>query len=129
MNLSTIDRMKAERGPRWLVTAKIRAGEYDAMYAPTAEFAEQLRERWADPDTYGRRSVTVVPPQDAIDLEALGRTRRDAQRALDEATSVLRAGVMRALEAGRAEAEVARAAAVDRQTVRAWAGKQAMNRG
>jgi hypothetical protein len=59
-----------------------------------------------------------------MDLAKLGQERRDAQRALDEKTAILKAAVLRALEKGRAEAEVARTAGVDRMTVRKWAGKR-----
>lgn len=65
----------------------------------------------------------VDPPVGSIDLAKLGRERMDAKRAFEEKTAILRAGVLRALGEGRAEAEVARTAGVDRMTVRKWAGK------
>jgi hypothetical protein len=72
--------------------------------------------------------VRLAPLDESSELVGLGRARQDAKRAYDEATAVLRAGVLRALEAGRAEAEVARAAGVDRMTVRDWAGKRRADR-
>ncbi len=63
-------------------------------------------------------------PAGSVDLAELGRVRSEARRALDEKTTILRAAVLRALEDGRAEAEVAREAGVDRMTVREWAGKR-----
>lgn len=112
------------RGPRYAIFGVIRPGEARTEYADTAERAEQIREKFEDPDEWGYRQVQVYPPVGAVDLTALGEARRAAKEAFDETTAVLRAGVLRALEAGRAEAEVARAAGVDRMTVRSWAGKQ-----
>jgi DNA-binding CsgD family transcriptional regulator len=57
------------------------------------------------------------------ELEDAGRARAEAQNALDEKTKELKTEVLRALAEGRAEAEVARAAGIDRMTVRKWAGK------
>jgi len=112
--------MVANRGPRWAVFACIRQGEATAEYADTADAAERLRERFQDARYY---QVSVYPPQGGVDLAALGRDRAAAERNLRDKTAVLRAGVLRALEDGRAEAEVARTADVDRMTVRKWAGK------
>lgn len=120
LSLSGVNRMRDERGPRYVVSAQVRGGEWCAGYADTADVAEATRVRL---DEEGYRTVKVMAPEGAVDLEALGRTRRLAKEALDEAAAVLRAGVLRALEEGRAEAEVARAAGVDRMTVRTWAGK------
>lgn len=118
-------RMVEERGPRWCVTGGIRSGESRALYADTAEAADRIRASFEE-ERY--RQVQVYPPVGSVDLGALGRARRDAKEAFDKATAVLRAGVLRALEEGRSEVEVATTALVDRQTVRAWAGKQPMNR-
>lgn len=112
-----------ERGPFYAITGTIRPGEARTQYADTAEAAERIREKFEDPDQWGYRQVRVYPPVGSVDLAALGRARDDARRAFDEATATLRAGVLRALEDGRAEAEVARAAGVTRMTVRSWAGK------
>lgn len=117
----TLNAMIAERGPRWLVSAVVRQGEHMAEYADTAERAEEIRDRYQR----GRyRRIQVHPPQGSVDLAALGRRRAETRRAYEDATAVLRAAVLRALEEGRAEAEVARTAGVDRMTVRSWAGKR-----
>jgi hypothetical protein len=121
----TIDFTRA-RGPRWAVVGTIRQGENVGEYADTAERAEAIQARYQETGYY---QVQVYPPEGSVDLGELGRARADAKRAADEATAILRAGVLRALEEGREETEVARTAGVDRQTVRAWAGKQPMNRG
>lgn len=110
-----------ERGPRWAVFGQIRSREARVQYADTAERAEAIRQEFED--TWGYRQVKVHPPVGSVGLAKLGRERADAKRVLDEKTAILRAGVLRALEDGRAEAEVARTAGVDRMTVRKWAGK------
>lgn len=112
-----------QRGPRWAVWGRIRKGESRTQYADTAEQAEAIRRQFEDPADWGYRDVRVYPPEGSVDLAALGRSRTEARRVFDDATSLLRAGVLRALEDGRAEAEVARSAGVDRMTVRKWAGK------
>lgn len=110
-----------ERGPRYAVYGNLRPGEAQTMYAVTAELAEEIRE---DFEGRGYYQVKVWPPAGSVDLAKLGRERAEAKRTFDEKTAILRAGVLRALEEGRAEAEVARTAGIDRQTVRTWAGKQ-----
>lgn len=116
----TRSKMIAERGPRWVVHGTIRRDEFAVHYATTAERAEQLREKL---DGSHHRHVTVVPPDGSVELATLGRDRAEAQRVLTEKTAILRAGVLRALDEGRSEVEVARTAGVDRMTVRKWAGK------
>jgi hypothetical protein len=108
------------RGPRWAVSGTIRPREVIAEYAATATTAEAIKDRY---EANGYHQIQVYPPQPGVDLAALGRVREEKQRELAEATAILRAGVLRALEDGRAEAEVARTAGVDRMTVRTWAGK------
>ncbi|MCW2765686.1 MAG: hypothetical protein JWO11_1645 [Nocardioides sp.] len=120
LSLSRALEQVEQRGPRYAVMGTIRRDEMALAYADTAEAAERTRERYEED---GYRQVRVHPPQGSIDLSALGRDRADAKRVLDEKTAILRAGVLRALEENRAEAEVARQAGVDRMTVRSWAGK------
>lgn len=110
----------ASRGPRYAVYGQIRQGEAITDYAATGEAAERLRNRHEESGYY---MIKVYPPLGSVDLAALGAARKAAKTVLDEATEVLRAGVLRALEEGQAEAEVARTAGVDRMTVRTWAGK------
>lgn len=111
----------AERGPRYAVYRGLRAGQGVTDYYDTAPEAETAVERLRDEGGY--YGIRIVPPDGAVDLVSLGQARAEARRAYDEATAVLRAGVLRALEEGFAEAGAARAAVVDRMTVRAWAGK------
>lgn len=113
--------MVNERGPRYAVIGHIRQGESEVRYGDTAEVAERIRESH---ERSGYYQIHVYPPVGSIDLGKLGRDRDAAKRAFDEATAILRAAVLRALDEGRAEAEVARTAGVDRMTVRAWAGKR-----
>lgn len=115
-----LKRMEDERGPRYLVHGTIRPREYAVHYADTAEQAEVWRTALEE---QRHRQVRVIPPDGSIDLGALAGKRRQAKEAFDEATAVLRAGVLRALEDGRSEVEVARVAEVDRMTVRSWQGK------
>jgi hypothetical protein len=109
------------RGPRYAVIGKIRSDEARTEYADTGEQAERIRREFEQ--EWGYYQVHVYPPDGSLDLTSLATERRRAQTAEREATAKLRAGVLRALEAGRAEAEVARQAGVDRMTVRSWAGK------
>lgn len=109
------------RGPRWFISATIRRDEFIAGYAVTADAAEAEAERLRA-DNY--RQIRVTPPDGSVDLRQLGLEREQAQRALDDVMQRLRARVLTALrDEDRAEAEVARAAGVDRMTVRKWAGK------
>lgn len=109
-----------ERGPRYAVMGGIRPDEAETRYADTGEQAERVRDIMLE-SRY--RNVQVYPPDGSVDLARLGRDRAEAKRVFDEQTAILRAGALRALEDGRAEAEVARTAGVTRKTVRRWAGK------
>lgn len=109
-----------DRGPRWAVMGTIRPHEAITEYADTADRAETIREQFAD---IGYHQIQVYPPAGSVNLAELGRRRTDARRAYDEAREILRAGVIRAIEDGRSEAEVARSAGVTRDTVRTWVGK------
>lgn len=108
------------RGPRFAVTGGVRADENRIAYTATAEDAERIRGEWT---ALNYRRVTVYDPTGTADLAALRQARDAAKDDYDERQSILRAGVLRALEAGGAEAAVAREAGVDRMTVRSWAGK------
>ena len=112
--------MVRDRGPRYAVCGSLRPHEARAFYADTAEQAEAERDRLM---VEGYYNVQLHPPVGAVDLTALGAGLRAARLAVDEATSLARAGVVRALEEGRSESEVARSLGVDRMTVRKWAGK------
>lgn len=108
------------RGPRWAVIGSVRRNEDIGDYEDTAELAERRADQFRD---LGYYQVQVYPPVGSVDLRALGEARRKAREAYEEANAVLRAGVLRALEEGRSEVEIASTAGVDRMTVRAWAGK------
>lgn len=110
----------AARGPRWAVSATIRPGEHRIDYCLTRDSADATAERLRAEKHY---QVKVHPPAGEVDLAKLGRDRADASVVLAERTSILRAAVLRALEAGDSEVSVARTAGVDRMTVREWAGK------
>jgi DNA-directed RNA polymerase specialized sigma24 family protein len=121
--LTSITEIIRERGPRYAITGTIRRGEFSAQYALTSESAEKVFEHYQE---LGYRNVKVhvpdVPGVD-IDLASYGRALADARSVLEEKTQILRAAVLRATEAGRAEAEIARVAGIDRMTVRSWLGK------
>ncbi len=119
MNIGRVMDLVKERGPRYAITGSLSRGLGRIIYADTAEAAKR-----AEAQLDGCHDIHIYPPEGSVDLGLLGRARHDAKTAFDEATATLRAGVLRALEDGRAEAEVARAAGVDRMTVRAWAGKK-----
>jgi hypothetical protein len=61
---------------------------------------------------------------DTDEVVTLRRARETARTNYRQATDDLRAGVLRALAAGRTEVEVALTAGVDRMTIRKWAGKR-----
>lgn len=113
-------RFAKARGPRWAVIGTVRSNEDLGDYEDSAELAERRADQYRE---LGYYQVQVYPPVGSVDLHALGEARRKAKEEYEEANAILRAGVLRALEEGRAEAEVARTAGVDRQTVRSWAGK------
>lgn len=116
-----------QRGPRYCVSADItghRGNHGHVLYAETAEKAEEMREKWDDEGGY--QNIKVHLPDIAgfdINLAGYGRARKEALAKAAEATEILKAAVQRAADVGRAEAEIARAAEVDRMTVRAWLGK------
>lgn len=124
VNYATADKMIAERGPRYVVQVGVRRGELLIHYADTAERAESLYDKYVNEGGYQLAYTKVIPPQGSIDLAGLGRVRTEALRKAQEATDILRAGVLRATEAGRSEHEIARQAGVDRMTVRNWLGKR-----
>lgn len=109
-----------ERGPRYAVIGYLRPNEAITEYADTGEKAEQIADRMRD-EHY--RQVNVYPPDGSVHLGPLRAAREQAIAAEREATAILRAACLRELEAGRAEAEVARQAGVDRMALRKWAGK------
>lgn len=110
-----------DRGPRWAVIGTIRPGEAETMYAVTADRAEAVREQF---EGMGRYQIQVYPPDGSVGLHSLADRRRGARAVLDDVTQQLQAAVIHAVNAeGRAEAEVARDAGVDRMTVRSWLGK------
>lgn len=76
---------------------------------------------WLQRYSYGDNPYPAVAA--SVDLAALGRDRAEAAEFLAERTALLRVGVLQALDAGDSEVAVARAAGVDRMTVRKWAGK------
>lgn len=111
-----------DRGPRFAVYGKIRRGEARTEYADTAERAEQTR---ADFTRLGYTKILVHPPVDSVELAPLRQARNAAQHKLNEATAILRAAVIRAInDDHRSESEVSREAGVDRMTVRRWLGKK-----
>lgn len=123
LSITGMNEMVADRGPRYAVTGTIRRDEYAATYALDSAAAESMFEHY---QTRGYRNVKVHVPTDGgvtIDLATYGRDRDDALRAAKEKTEILRAAILRAIEGGRAEAEVARSAGIDRMTVRDWNGK------
>lgn len=124
VDYDTAEKMIAERGPRYVVQVGIRRGEVLIYYADTAERAETLYDRYVSEGGYQLTYTKVIPPRESVDLAQLGRDRQDAKRRFDEATDILRAGVLRAIEGGRSEHEIARQAGVDRMTVRSWQGKR-----
>jgi hypothetical protein len=122
MTSEEINDFRRRRGPRYAVTWSVNTDMHEGTYTDTAELAEKVRAiALFEGHCY---NVHVSAPEGSVDLAALGDARLKAKRAFDEATAFLRAGVLRALEDGRSESEVARSARVDRMTVRTWAGKR-----
>jgi hypothetical protein len=120
INTAHMLELVAARGPRWAVSATIRPNEHRVDYCLTRDAADARAEQLRGEKHY---QIQVHPPEGEVDLARLGQDRADASVVLAERTAVLRAGVLRALEAGDSEVSVARTAGVDRMTVREWAGK------
>lgn len=110
----------AGRGPHYAVIGNIRPGEARVLKTAYPELAEKFRDEFI---ANGYYQVRVFPPIGAVDLAELAKERGRAIEVEREVTARLRAAALRALEEGRAEAEVARTAGIDRMTMRAWAGK------
>lgn len=121
---TTAKKLIAGRGPRWAVQVGLHGGRRTVHFTDTGERAEAIYDRHVEEGGYLLAYTKVYPPTGSGDLSALGRARQDAKRAFDEATEILRAAVMRAIEDGRSESEIARDAGVDRMTVRKWQGKR-----
>lgn len=123
INAAELQKKIAERGPRYAITGTVTPGEHVITYADTGEAAEQCLQRFEQNLCYQVRvHVPDLPGMD-IDLAQYGKELADARRVVEEKTAILRAAVHRAAEVGRAEAEIARTAGVDRMTVRKWLGK------
>jgi hypothetical protein len=123
IGFKALDEILGDRGPRYVVVGTIRAGEFATQYTLTSDAAEKIFKMYQDD---GYRNVKVhVPdvPGVNIDLRWYGLELTEARRVVEEKTEILRAAVLRAAEAGRAEAEIARVAGIDRMTVRKWLGK------
>lgn len=111
------------RATRYAIT--FDGGPRSACYVEYAETAEQADRIYVKrSEEGGWRGLRLHKPVGMTDLAPYGRARTDAKAALDEATSILRAAVIRAVNfEGRTEVEVANEAGVDRMTVRSWLGK------
>lgn len=109
-----------DRGPRYAVVGSVRRGEHVGYYSDTATGADTYEEHLR---TGGYYQIKVTPPVGSTDLAKLGRARQAAKQAYNEATAILRAGVLRAIEEGRSEREIAQQATVSRDTIRDWQGK------
>lgn len=123
MSSTGMSKMVAERGPRYAITATIQGGEFIASYARDSTTAEMIYERYQETGYRNARVHAPDVPSFDIDLGKYGRDRDKALEVAAEKTEILRAAVLRAAEVGRAEAEIARSARVDRMTVRKWLGK------
>lgn len=124
-NLEAITKMLAERGPRYAVTGTIRQHEYYITFPLTSAAAETALESFAERGYYDTRVHQPVDAGPKIDLAKYGRDLADARRVVSERTIVLRAAVLRAVDANpdRSEDEIARTTGEDPAVVRAWLGR------
>jgi len=112
------------RGPRFAIWVELGRDSAQVIYADTATQAEKIRERELAEWSHNEQRVQLHPPAGSVSLTEAARERETAKAAFNEKTAILKAAALQALEEGRAEAEVAREARVDRMTIRSWAGKR-----
>src|SRR6266403_2258730 len=112
------------RGPRWAIWIELDRNSAQVIYADTADHAEKIHEHHLDQRSRNQQRVQLHPPTGSVTLGEAADEREGAKSVFDEKTAILKAVVLQALDEGRAEAEVAREARVDRMTVRSWAGKR-----
>ncbi|MFF8100205.1 hypothetical protein ACF07S_10575 [Streptomyces sp. NPDC016640] len=112
------------RGPRYAIWVELGKDEAQVIYADTATQAEKIRERRLAEYSGNEQRVQLHPPAASISLTDAAGEREKVKVELAEKTAALKAVALQALEDGRAEAEVAREARVDRMTIRSWAGKR-----
>jgi len=112
------------RGPRWAIWIELDRDSAQVIYADTADRAEKLREHHLAEWSYNEQRVQLHLPAGSVSLTEAANEREEAKTAFNEKTAILKAVALQALEDGRAEAEVARGARVDRMTIRSWAGKR-----
>ena len=112
------------RGPRWAIWIELARDSAQVVYADTAPQAEKIRAHHLADWSYNEQRVQLHPPAGSVTLAEAASERETAKAAFNEKTAILKALALQALEEGRAEAEVAREARVDRMTIRSWAGKR-----
>jgi|SRR5687768_2189061 len=112
------------RGPRYAVWVELGKDEAQVIYADTATQAETIRENRLAEYSGNEQRVRLYPPAVSVSLTEAASEREQAKKVFSEKTAYVKALALQALEGGRAEAEVAREARVDRMTIRSWAGKR-----
>lgn len=112
------------RGPRYAIWVELGKDSAQVIYADTATQAEKVRENRLAEYSGNEQRVQLHPPAGSISLTDAASEREKVKEALAEKTAFVKALALQALEGGRAEAEVAREARVDRMTIRSWAGKR-----
>lgn len=58
-DIVSIARLRRDRGEQFCVTAHIRPGEYTGAYAPDAQAAERVKDRFINRGCY---QIKVTPP-------------------------------------------------------------------
>ena len=118
---------EAARGPRWIVSGHIRAGEIMWTYYTTADKAQDAEARLR---TQGYHQVMLVEPEQyeeiSIQVRDLGKQLAAARKALADLTEQATAITPQANDGGSGIAETRLAAelGVDRMTIRKWLGKR-----
>lgn len=101
----------AQRGPRYVVTARVRRDEYVFTYALDLADAEATRDHWNDGPTFGDGSARVISPQGityqhADTLREFGRRAKAAREELTDARQCLIAAARTAALNGMSDAEI-----------------------
>lgn len=117
---ATLARMRADRGPRYLVHGTIRTGQFRASYATDSAEAEALYQSYTGLHCYTVRVVPPDVPGVGIDLTRYRDEADAAERTLRSARQTLQAAVLCAALNGRHPAEIARSSGVEEDTVRQW---------
>jgi site-specific recombinase XerC len=105
----------------WVIRVTNNLGEKDLFVCHNYDQAIQVMRQQED---LGIADIEMIKPREIVDLSYLSRLRNELITDLKEVTEQIRQAVLWHIARGEKEARVARAAGVDRMTVRRWLGKR-----